>query len=377
MALTSKVYKLNRCQNIGQFEFIGNIRPIMDPYNMGPNPERCDLCDIKFTSSDHANSHYSGRKHKKKTCDVYAYQMSTNAYQQANFCQICKIQVSGPAPMKQHQESARHIKKLQEVLQRSRNGSGDSDDSRSSSSPTGSTYNDFDFRPDSTTMDKPDMENRQDNYPRASSTFDPNIPHKEEARCFHEDGFQPNSTDSVSQQQNAAMAKPLNSTELATKLEALELSKLKEQLVVTCTEMIQKQLETMIPTIVEKIVDKTIESLQEVGRQQQQEALGDGMMIMSTHSPGRDNLISNENSSYVSFQTPASSVCSQLFPTAGNYESTPVSMNGPSMNGHHSFAGSSFQSNSSIESNYHSAKVTMPPPGFSPRLNNLCDERKY
>ena len=40
------------------------------------NTERCDLCDVKFTSMDHANSHYAGKKHKKKACDIYAHAAS-------------------------------------------------------------------------------------------------------------------------------------------------------------------------------------------------------------------------------------------------------------------------------------------------------------
>jgi len=83
---------------------------------------RCDICDVSMVGIIPYNAHIAGKGHKRKaerannlaalttmtTTTTTTFQLDIK---DPYFCNVCKVPTSGPAPYKQHLESAKHIQK--------------------------------------------------------------------------------------------------------------------------------------------------------------------------------------------------------------------------------------------------------------------------
>ena len=69
--------------------------------------QSCSICNVKFTSSIHAQDHYSGKGHKRALT-----LKETN--EDDLFCSLCQIPCSGPENMKFHKNGRSHKKKEEE-----------------------------------------------------------------------------------------------------------------------------------------------------------------------------------------------------------------------------------------------------------------------
>jgi len=115
---------------------------------------KCDVCDVSFSSSKVAESHYEGRKHKhkfeitlKEYCDLNECGMPSKAEQAGipvsltgeletmTRCSLCAVDLTSPAMAKIHFQGAKHRRKQQ--LASTNTGTPDETDTKSQSGKFG------------------------------------------------------------------------------------------------------------------------------------------------------------------------------------------------------------------------------------------------